>query len=137
MIFHRPPSRPARLLLFLSVVCVAAGCSPPLTDIVATNTEDVGDFDVVRRTMGEEFAGQVCVARGADPGTVATRIVMQLQQHNYDAITLDVFPRAAAGPIDVARIVWTPKGGQQPAVHRTEPANPCDRDPAEGHSDRR
>jgi len=137
MIIHGPSSRPARVLLLVSVLCVAAGCSRPLTDIVATNTEDVGDFDVVRRTMGEEFAGQVCVARGADPGTIAARIVMQLQQHNFAAITLDLFPRSAAGPIDVARIVWTPKGGQQPAVQRREPVNPCEREPAEGHSDRR
>jgi hypothetical protein len=107
----------------ISLLCSAAmlaGCGPPRTDIVATNIEHVGNFDLKNTTVADDgLRGAVCVADASDSDEIVGRVVQQLANHAYKNITLDVYAADRA----IGRYVWTPNAETRAAI--PQPASPC------------
>jgi hypothetical protein len=108
----------ATLLLVLGATLLPA-CGRPRTDIVAITTEDVGPFDMQAQMTDSGLAGHVCLEEPRSSGEVVARIVQQLANHNYPAITLDVYSPQRP----VARYLWTRSGQRQDPLGSS--ANPC------------
>src|SRR3954451_18858432 len=94
-----------RVLVFTLATAAAAACAPPDTDIVATNTEAVGDYSVVAARDGDTLHANVCVSVPARANEVAHRVLHQLMSRGYRSITLDIYERPQQ---PVQRVVWTP-----------------------------
>jgi hypothetical protein len=80
--------------VYLSVV---PACTRPRTDIVATLSEDVGPYELIRRTVNTAFVGHVCVANPKHSDEIAARVIQQLSTQQFTTITIDVY--SAGGPI--------------------------------------
>lgn len=104
----------------LGLTIAIAGCGTPRTDIVATTTEDVGEFHVQSSDSGGQLVGQVCIEKRQHADEIVGRIIQQLANHHYRSITLDVFSKEQP----LGRYVWTPGGLQQSTS--TSTPNPCD-----------
>ncbi len=108
---------------FASLTTVAGACSPPVTDIVATVSEDVGAFDLAGATReGDTFRAFLCVEHGSESDTIANRVLLQLRNKGYQRIELAVTPTDGS---DASRAVWTPSGGVQMDAGRAAGENPC------------
>ena len=105
-------------LLFAGAMLAA--CGPPRTDIVATNIEHVGNFDLKNTTVADDgLRGAVCVADASDTDEIVGRVLQQLANHAYKNITLDVYAADRA----IGRYVWTPNAETRAAI--PQPASPC------------
>jgi hypothetical protein len=76
-------------IVLLTVTSLVA-CSRPLTDIVATNTED-GDYNMSGTREGDTLRASVCVANPRRADAVADRLLQQLYGHGLKTIVLDVY----------------------------------------------
>ena len=101
--------------------CVAAvalssmpACSAPQTDIVATSTERIGEYQVseARRADGK-LSLQVCTAPGANIDRIAARIVQQLLNQGYADVTLELGPPASESQAEVTRVTWSRSQGRR------------------------
>jgi len=81
----------------LLVAIVVSGCGYPNTDITSTNTERVGNYEVVNARSGESLAADVCVDEPGNVDAIAVRVMHQLANHGYRTITLNMYGHA--GPI--------------------------------------
>src|SRR5689334_1368445 len=96
--------------VFAAVIAAAVfmgACRPERTDIVATTSEDVGQYYVHSTASEGQLVGEVCIDQRQHADEIVTRIVEQLKNHSYQRITLDLF----SGPDALARYVWTPTEG--------------------------
>jgi len=107
-----------------SVAIAASACSPPLTDVIATSTEDVGPYDVVAIVDGDRgFTATVCMADASHASAVSERVIDQLIDHGYATITLHLVAMSPNGPTAVKQVHWTPQdgirdtGGASPAAN--------------------
>jgi hypothetical protein len=76
---------------------ILPACTRPRTDIVATLSEDVGPYELIRTTVNTAFDGHVCVADPKHSDEIAARIIQQLSNQQFTTITIDVY--SARGPI--------------------------------------
>ena len=100
-------------------LCVLPACTRPRTDIVATLSEDVGGYDLVRTTENAAFVGHVCVANPKHSDEIAARVIQQLSTQQFTTITVDVY--SAAEPI--ARFVRD--GARERRESLQVGSNPC------------
>jgi hypothetical protein len=117
-----PPFAFRAALVFAFAVAGASGCSQPQTDIVATNTERVGDYDVVAARNGDALHASVCLSDPDRGNGVADRVLQQLMSRGYRQITLDLY---TARQQPVQRVVWTPKNRTSAAVTGAPPQGFC------------
>jgi hypothetical protein len=101
-----------------AVLCCAAltltigglACSPE-TDIVATNTEHVGPYELTPPATpnATDFAGRACVADNDSAAAVADRVHQQLTNHSYRSVTIDVYSAGwSKTPNEpLGRFVWS------------------------------
>jgi hypothetical protein len=111
-----------------------AACSRPVTDIVATNTEGVGQYTVVARAANDTLHAQVCLEPSADAEGIAERVVHQVMNHGYHTITLDLFSPRDAATADVTHVVWTAAAGHRVTGREADQKNPCDMADVRGRS---
>jgi hypothetical protein len=107
------------MLAGAAVLGLLTGCTP-MTDIVATSSEETGPYDVRVATVSDgALTADVCIQNPLHSDEVANRLVRQLVYQGYRSITLNLASRS--GPI--GRFVWSGTG------ERREPggpaANPC------------
>lgn len=86
-----------RVVIAVAVLLPVCACSYPNTDITATNTERVGNYEIVNTRPGDSFEADVCVDEPARVNAIAERVTHQLANHGYRAITLNMYGRS--GPI--------------------------------------
>jgi hypothetical protein len=118
----------------LAFLCLATlGCErvpgAPLTDVVATNTERTGPYEVVERTVEGKRYGLRVVAMHPDRAqTIADHLVVQLLSASPEEIVVEVAPHESVQG-DTTRIRWTrgsdTPGSAVPASH--DAASPADR----------
>jgi dienelactone hydrolase len=101
------------------LVTAAVACGTPGTDIVATTTEDVGDFHVRSSDSNGAVTGDVCIEKAAHADEIVRRILQQLANHSYRAVTLNVYSRDRA----IASYHSTPGGTERRDLPAT--SNPC------------
>src|SRR3954469_16808765 len=106
------------VIVLLSVVWGGA-CGQPRTDIIATSTEDVGDFTTRLTLNGDTLSGSVCVANTRASDEIVRRLLQQLTNHDYVSITFDVY--SVDGP--VGRYVRTRSQTRREALSSN--TNPC------------
>jgi hypothetical protein len=111
-----------RVLVFTLATAAAAGCAPPDTDIVATNTERVGDYSVVAARDGDTLHANVCVGVAANAGDIAHRVLHQLMSRGYRTITLDLYTPPQR---PVQRVVWTPDARTDAPLTTAPPQHFC------------
>jgi hypothetical protein len=101
--------------------CVAAvalssmpACSTPQTDIAATSTERIGEYQVTeaRRADGQ-LSLEVCTAAGANIDRIAARIVQQLLNQGYADVTLELGPPPSGSQAEVTRVTWSRDKGRR------------------------
>src|SRR3569623_1835654 len=79
----------ASVALSSALAIGSIGCSSPFTDIVATNTEDVGPFEVVSASANDGgLTATVCIADAAHAEAVAAHVIEQRLNHGYASMTL-------------------------------------------------
>src|SRR5689334_17986546 len=100
-----PDSPAIRILVFTVATTAVSGCAPPDTDIVATNTERVGDYSVAAARDGDTLHANVCVGAPGNATDIANRVLQQLMSRGYRTITLDMY---APPQRPIQRVVWTP-----------------------------
>jgi hypothetical protein len=110
------------LLLFALTTAAMYGCAPPDTDIVATNTERVGDYSVVAARDGDVLHASVCVGLARHANDVADRVLRQLMGRGYRTITLDLYARPER---PVHRVVWTPDARTDGPLTAAPPQHFC------------
>jgi len=86
-----------RRIVVCAMTAAMASCGRPHTDIVATTTEDVGYYQVVKASSDRSLTATVCVAEPSHADTIAQRIVQQLANHNFESITLDLLGPTRSG----------------------------------------
>jgi hypothetical protein len=111
-----------RILVFTVATTTMFGCAPPDTDIVATNTEQVGDYYVVATHDGDTLHANVCIAVPRNASDVANRVLQQLMSRGYRTITLDMY---APTQRPVQRVVWTPETRTDGPVTAAPPQHFC------------
>src|SRR3954463_7702284 len=92
-----------RFLVFTLATAATPACAPPDTDIVATNTERVGDYSVVAERDGDALHANICVGGPARATEVADHFLQQLLSRGYHTITLDMYVPPQR---PVQRVVW-------------------------------
>jgi hypothetical protein len=94
---------------------VATGaCSPPMTDIVATNTEFVGEWDVANaQANGGTLKADVCMSNLEAADEVSDRLLMQLRSRGFERIDLALIGKDSNGSVQQRGVVWTPREGKQ------------------------
>jgi len=112
-----------RLRTALLILASASACAPPDTDIVATNTEAVGEYDVLAARDGDALHAAVCLTRPKRASRVADRVLQQLMSRGYRTITLDMY---AAPGRPVQRVVWTPAARTDGPIAATPPQHFCE-----------
>jgi hypothetical protein len=117
--------------LSAAAAAVAPACSPPLTDITATNTERVGRYEVRGHVVDNDYRATVCVDPGGDREEISVRIVQQLLNHHFRTVTLEMFTASSGTSADVMRVTWTPQTGSQTTGPERVAENPCRREAAE------
>ena len=98
---------------------VLSACTRPRTDIVATLTEDVGRYELVRTEVGTALVGHICVANPKHSDEIVARVIQQLSGQQFTAITVDVYsPREPIGR-------FVRGGGQDRLESLHARSNPC------------
>lgn len=113
-------------LAFCGVLAGASlGCFTPFTDIVATNTEEVGDYQVIGTAASDGFTATVCADEPQRAAAIARRIVFQLHNHDYGSIDLDIVHAGAGQNAAATHVAWTPDGGTRVTSGRTTGRTAC------------
>jgi hypothetical protein len=110
-------------IILLAVSSSSTGCNRPLTDIVATNTEDVGDYSVAAERRGDTLRARVCVANPARADAVAERILEQLYGKGLRTIVLDLYRDRSS----IRRVVWRSGARSVEPLDPAAPAGLCER----------
>jgi hypothetical protein len=105
------------LLAFTSL----GACSRPLTDIVATDTEDVGDFSVSGTREGDALRATVCVANPGRADAVVDRVLQQLFSRGLHTIVLDLYSERRP----IKRVVWRSGARTDEPLDGEVPAGIC------------
>lgn len=127
--------RREQLVLPLLAFCLAGtlACGDrPLTDIVATASDDVGPFDIANaQTTDATLKANLCIERAAEADTIIDRVLFQLRNKGYQRIELDVVPAGGEGR---RTAVWTPREGTQVSgAAAAGGENPCASAGTEAH----
>jgi len=115
-------SRGLRAALCIAATAAASACAPPDTDIVATNTEAVGEYDLAATRDGDALRANVCLAQPERADSVADNVLHQLMSRGYKSITLDMY---AAPARPVRRVVWTPAARTDGPLTAAPPPDFC------------
>ena len=116
------PARRVVACALFAAAALSAACGRPETDIVATSTEDVGDYNVVGAARERDgLRATVCVANPAHADAVADRVLRQLYSHGLPAVTLDVY----GGQRAIARVVLTQGVRRSEPLAGAPPAGAC------------
>jgi hypothetical protein len=119
---------PIRDLCFLAIVFALAfslGCSRPFTDIVATNSEDVGPWDVSNaHANGRQLTADVCLHEIDSAAAVSDRLLFQLQNKGYDRIQLAMYA-TSGGQTERDQVSWSAETGKQMQGAAATSENPC------------
>lgn len=117
-----------RWLIVGAATTASLGCGfTPFTDIVSTNTEQVGDYRVIGRATADAFSATVCAAEPQHARSIAQRIIFQLHSHAYRSIDLDVVGSGAGAGSAATRVTWTPHGGARVTSGNAAGPTPCNR----------
>jgi len=106
------------LLIAAAALLTASACTPPQTDIVATTTEDVGDYRLIQTVEGRRLLGRVCVANPTHADEIARRIVQQVASMHYEQVQLELYAQSA--PLRL--YVWTPNGEREGSIENSRNA---------------
>jgi hypothetical protein len=118
--------RTGRLLVGAGAVAAAlVSCSRPLTDIVATSTEDVGDYEVIDTSGTDRLKATVCVAQTAHAETIGERLVRQWANHGIDEIALEIVGPPQDGGADVVHFTWASADGARVTDRVRAARSPC------------
>lgn len=109
-----------RALVVTAVLLLAFACRRPFTDIVATTTEDVGNYRLSSTVVDNALVGRVCIEDPAHAEEIARRLVEQLKNQNYRQMTFDLYAADRA----IREYVWTPRG-LEPRATVSGASNPC------------
>jgi hypothetical protein len=104
---------------------VAMSCARPLTDIVATDTEDVGDYQITPSAAGDTLTAMVCIVNRSKADAIAERVIHELLNHGFHAIALDIFAPLPDGRAERTRVRWTPYDGIRVAERSTVRESSC------------
>jgi hypothetical protein len=130
---RRLPRR-EKLVLPLLAFCLAGtlACDRPITDIVATASDDVGPFEIANEhTTDATLTANLCIEQASEADTIIERVLFQLRNKGYQRIELDVVPTGGEGR---RLAVWTPREGTQVnGVAAAGGENPCASGGAEAH----
>lgn len=108
------------------IAAATMSCSPPLTDIMATSTEDVGDYEIVEQASTDDtLTATVCVARPPNAHTVAQRIIQQLLNHGFGTMKLDIVAQQPNGQSENTHVIWTAHNGFRVIGRDRAPKNRC------------
>lgn len=111
-----------RILVFTVATAALVGCAPPDTDIVATNTEQVGDYSVGGARAGDTLHANVCIGVPGHANDIANRVLQQLMSRGYRTITLDLY---APPQRPLQRVVWTPDARTDGPLTTAPPQHFC------------
>jgi hypothetical protein len=118
--------RPIATLCVVLAAATACACSPPTTDIVATNTEATGDYRVIDARRDGGLFLRACVVPGGDHDHIGARITQQLLNHAYPRVEIELLePAADARSASVTRFTWTPGTGPRSEGRTRSDQNPC------------
>lgn len=119
---------PIRDLCFLAIalsIAFSVGCSQPFTDIVATNSEDVGAWDVANAQVnGTQLSADVCMQQMDEAEAVSDRLLLQLRNKGYDRIQLAMYA-PDDGQVQRQQVTWSTTGGKQMQGASQSGENPC------------
>ncbi len=120
---HIPRRTPFLIAQALFVSSVA--CSPPMTDIVATVSEDVGHWDVINaHTQDRTLTADLCLARASSADAVSERVLMQLRSRGLERVDLTMYGREGR-EVKSQKVSWTLASGKQLQEASTSGQNPC------------
>ena len=127
--------RREELVLPLLAFCLAGtlACGDrPITDIVATASDDVGPFEIANaHTTDATLTANLCIEQASEADTIIERVLFQLRNKGYQRIELDVVPASGEGR---RMAVWTPREGTQVSgAAAAGGENPCAPADAEAH----
>lgn len=119
---------PIRDLCFLTLAAATAftlGCSQPFTDIVATNSADVGAWDVSNAQVHDrQLTADVCMQKIDSADEVSDRVLFQLRNKGYDQIQLAMY--APVGDrVERQQVTWSTQNGKQMQGASPAGENPC------------
>jgi hypothetical protein len=129
---------PIRDLCFLAIafsIAFSVGCGQPFTDIVATNSADVGAWDVSNAQVnGTQLSADVCLQQMDKAEAVSDRLLFQLRNKGYDRIQLAMYA-PHDGQMQRQQVTWSATGGKQMQGASQSADNPCAAQPqhAGGH----
>ena len=112
-----------RIVVFTAATTALSACAPPDTDIVATNTERVGDYSVAAARDRDTLHANVCIGIPGNASDIANRILQQLMSRGYRTITLDVYTPSQR---PVQRVVWTPDRRTNESLTAAPPQQFCE-----------
>jgi hypothetical protein len=119
---------PLRDLCFFALAVAAAfslGCSQPFTDIVATNTEAVGAWDVANaQANGTQLTADVCMQQMDAADEVSDRLLLQLRNKGYDRIQLAMYAPDGEQS-QKQQVTWSTRNGKQMQGASQASDNPC------------
>jgi hypothetical protein len=119
-------SRLLRCALIAACVVSIDACSRPLTDIVATTSEDVGPWDVANaQARDRTLTANVCMHRPGSADDISDRLLLQLINKGYDRIELAMYAPASEGGAVRQQVSWTAQGGKQLQPESQVSDNPC------------
>ncbi len=119
-------SRSLSCALIAACVVSIDACSRPLTDIVATTSEDVGPWDVANaQARDRTLTANVCMHRSGSADEISNRLLLQLINKGYDRIELAMFAPASEGGAVRQQVSWTAQGGKQLQPESQASDNPC------------
>lgn len=126
---------PIRDLCFFAIAFTAAfslGCSQPFTDIVATNSSDVGAWDVSNAQVnGTQLTADVCMDRIDEADAISERLLFQLRNKGYDRIQLALYAPDGA-QTRTRQVTWSTSTGRQMQGVSDAGENPCAARPQDG-----
>jgi hypothetical protein len=121
-------THPARqlLALLLASTPVTGACSPPLTDISATSTEDVGPWDVAdAQVEGGALNAVVCMSDTDAADKISDRLLLQLRNKGYARINLSMVASDREGKTRQQLVSWTAREGKQMQAASDVTQNVC------------
>ena len=122
----RPNTLPAGIGLFVVIAVYGCGGTSHMTDLRATDSQDVGAFDIANaRANGDRLTAQVCVARPGSAEDVSDRVLHELMNKGYNRIDLDLISSDPKGGAERRQVTWTPDQGKQMQGPSKTGDNPC------------
>jgi hypothetical protein len=118
--------RPFSCALLAACLVSISACSRPLTDIVATASDDVGPWDVANaQARDRTLTATVCMHAPGSADQISDRLLLQLVNKGYDRIDLAMFAPAGEGGAVRRQVSWTAQQGKQMQAESPASDNPC------------